>query len=146
MRKKLDKHGTLTSPLGLTDTPTANWRSWGRFMFRPMAITLCLCVLIFKPETAYSSPRPVMEMKLYALNKFNNWPEFECYNELIFRESRWNPNAKNGSHYGLAQMRNAKVKDLNWREQIQWHLRYLSHRYQGSACKALNHLKVRGWH
>lgn len=146
MRKILDTLGTLTSPLGLRRTPTANWRSWGRFMFRPMAITFFALGLIFNLEKAYAVSPQVMEMKLYAHNKLANWTQFECYNELIYRESRWNPKAKNGSHYGLGQMRNVKVKDLSWREQIEWHLRYLDHRYRGSACKALKHLKERGWH
>lgn len=115
-------------------------------MFRPMAITFFALGLIFNLEKAYAVSPQVMEMKLYAHNKLSNWTQFECYNELIYRESRWNPKAKNGSHYGLGQMRNIKVKYLSWREQIEWHLRYLSHRYEGSACKALHHLKVRGWH
>ncbi len=74
----------------------------------------------------------------YALN-FNEV-------ELIWRESRFNPLAVNGSHYGLAQMRNVKVKDLTPRAQVRWHMRYLDHRYDGSPCKALNHLKNKGWH
>lgn len=146
MRNKLDSLGTLTSPLGLTDTPTANSRSWGSYVYRPMAFIVCLCLLIFNLEKASASSRPVMEMKLYALNNLPNWEQFECYNELIHRESRWNPLARNGSHYGLGQMRNAKVAKLGWRDQIRWHLKYITNRYNGSACKALNHLLTWGWH
>lgn len=146
MLKTLDSLGTLTSPLGLRRTPTANWRSWGRYMFRPMAITFFVLSLILNANAANAATRPQMEMKLFALNALNNWEQFECYNELIFRESRWNPKSQNGSHYGLGQMRNEKVKKLGWRDQIRWHIRYLNHRYDGSPCKALKHLLERGWH
>ncbi len=146
MLKTLDSLGTLTSPLGLRRTPTANWRSWGRYMFRPMAITFFALSLILNTNAANAATRPQMEMKLFALNALKSWEDFECYNELIFRESRWNPKAKNGSHYGLGQMRNEKVKELGWQDQIRWHLKYIKHRYAGSPCKALNHLLERGWH
>ena len=85
-------------------------------------------------------------LKLYALNKMG-WDQFECYNWLIHSESRWNPLARNGSHYGLGQMRNPKVAGLSGREQIDWHWRYLKHRYpKGKACAALKHFDTKGWH
>jgi hypothetical protein len=80
------------------------------------------------------------------MNHLANLEESQCWVELIWKESSFNPKAINGSHYGLAQMRNSKVKDLSAREQVRWHMRYLDHRYQGSACKALKHLETRGWH
>ena len=72
--------------------------------------------------------------------------ESQCYVELIMRESSFNPRARNGSHYGLAQMRNVKVKDLSPRNQVRWHMKYIDHRYDGSPCAALKHLIKRGWH
>jgi hypothetical protein len=88
----------------------------------------------------------VMNLKLYAHNLLRDWDQFECYNWLIHKESRWNTNAINGSHYGLGQMRNAKVKHLSGRAQIRWHIRYINHRYDGDVCKALAHLEKRQWH
>jgi len=87
-----------------------------------------------------------MNLKLYALNLIGDWDQFECYNWLIIKESNWDVNAVNGSHYGLGQMRNAKVRYLDGRTQIRWHLRYLDHRYKGDSCRALRHLENRGWH
>jgi hypothetical protein len=86
-----------------------------------------------------------MNLKLYAYNQMS-WKQFECYNWLIYKESRWNPNARNGSHYGLAQMRSTWYRDLDPYKQIQAHIKYLSHRYAGDACKALAHLERKGWH
>ncbi len=86
-----------------------------------------------------------MNLKLYAYNQMS-WKQFECYNWLIHKESSWNPKARNGSHYGLGQMRSTWYRDLNPYEQIRAHLRYLGHRYNGDACLALSHLERKGWH
>jgi hypothetical protein len=85
-------------------------------------------------------------LKLYALKQIKNWDQFECYNWLIRQESNWDYKARLGSHYGLGQMRNAKVARLDGRAQIRWHLRYIEHRYQGDACKALKHFERKNWH
>ena len=86
-----------------------------------------------------------MNLKLYAYNQMS-WKQFECYNWLIYKESSWNPKARNGSHYGLGQMRSTWYRDLNPYQQIRAHLRYLGHRYNGDACLALSHLERKGWH
>jgi hypothetical protein len=86
-----------------------------------------------------------MNLKLYAYNQMS-WSQFECYNWLIHKESSWNPKARNGSHYGLGQMRSTWYRDLNPYQQIRAHLRYLGHRYKGDACLALSHLERKGWH
>jgi hypothetical protein len=85
-----------------------------------------------------------MNLKLYAYNKMD-WSEFQCYNWLIHKESRWNPKARNGSHYGLGQMRSTWYKNLSPKKQIDAHINYIRHRY-ADACDALNHLETRGWH
>jgi len=88
---------------------------------------------------------------LYAYNAFKTYDQFDCYNYLITRESRWNYKAKNGSHYGLAQMRNHKVLLLTPKEQIVWSMRYIGSRYgyvneEPNACMAAEHLDKYGWH
>jgi hypothetical protein len=85
-----------------------------------------------------------MNLKLYAYNQMS-WSQFECFNWLIHKESRWNPKARNGSHYGLGQMRSTWYKDLSPKKQIQASIKYIHHRY-GCACKALHHLETKGWH
>jgi hypothetical protein len=102
-------------------------------------------------SNAYPLKRHQQDWALVAMNHLGDLQEAQCWVELIWRESTFNPKAKNGSHYGLAQMRNVKVKNLKPRAQVRWHMRYLDHRYpnangKGSACKALNHLKAKGWH
>jgi hypothetical protein len=85
-----------------------------------------------------------MNLKLYAYNKLD-WSEFQCYNWLIHKESSWNPKARNGSHYGLGQMKSTWYKDLSAKKQIDVHINYIRHRYK-DACTALHHLETKGWH
>jgi hypothetical protein len=77
--------------------------------------------------------------------------EAKCIKLLIAKESAWNYKAVgnlSGTHkvYGLLQIKNPIAKDMNPMQQIQLHMRYLEHRYDGSACKAWSHFKDRGWH
>jgi hypothetical protein len=77
--------------------------------------------------------------------------EAKCIKLLISKESAWNHKAVgnlNGTHkvYGLLQIKNPIAKDMNPMQQIQLHMRYLEHRYDGSACKAWAHFKLRNWH
>ncbi len=109
---------------------------------RLMATTL-ITALITIINTSPS--KADMNLKLYAYNQMS-WKQFECYNWLIHKESSWNPKARNGSHYGLGQMRSTWYRDLNPYQQIRAHLRYLGHRYNGDACLALSHLERKGWH
>lgn len=147
MRKPLDKRVTLRPEPG----PKAAGGSsvWPAFCLRLIAsatvISLMFVLIFFLLPFSNADSYDPKELKHYAYKQMK-WQEFECYNWLIIGESRWNPYARNGSHYGLAQMRNSKVRRLNGYQQIDWHIRYLSHRYNGSACKALSHFERYGWH
>lgn len=107
-------------------------------------ITTALSALTIITITAIPS-KADMNLKLYAYNQMS-WKQFECYNWLIHKESSWNPKARNGSHYGLGQMRSTWYRDLSPKQQIKAHIRYLKHRYDGCACEALHHLERWGWH
>ena len=111
------------------------------FVFRLMTVTLIAAVLTNINTTPSKAD---MNLKLYAYNQMS-WKEFECFNWLIHYESRWNPKAKNGSHYGLGQMRSTWYRDLSPQGQIRATIKYISHRY-GDACKALHHFETKGWH
>lgn len=140
----LDSFGTIPALRG-TETPKAE-PPRGVFCLRLMALTLLVSLINIYPLNANETQKiTTWQLKLYAYNQMN-WQQMECYNWLIWLESRWNPKAINGSHYGLGQMRNKKVKYLNGYQQIDWHLRYLRHRYNGDACAALKHLEDKGWH
>ena len=81
----------------------------------------------------------------WAFIQLNNLDEFYCLDELYFRESRWNPKAQNGSHYGIPQGRSKYLQTVNGYKQVDWGLKYIKNRY-GTPCKALQHLKTKGYH
>jgi len=81
----------------------------------------------------------------WAFIQLNNLDEFYCLDELYFYESRWNPKAKNGSHYGIPQGRSIWLSKVNGFKQVEWGIKYNNNRY-GSMCKALEHYKLKGWH
>jgi hypothetical protein len=134
MLKIFDKCITITPKRGRVAGPSAKVRP---------AYCLSLMLLALQAISIQSS-QANMNLKLYAYNKMD-WSEFQCYNWLIHKESRWNPKARNGSHYGLGQMRSTWYRDLSPKKQIDVHYNYIRHRYK-DACDALNHFETRGWH
>ncbi len=85
-----------------------------------------------------------MNLKLYAINKIQDWDQSLCFIEVIHRESSWRYWISNGSHHGLGQMRSTWYKDLSPRRQIDASIAYYLHRY-GSMCGALSHWQKKGW-
>jgi len=84
--------------------------------------------------------------KQYAFIQLNHsFTEFYCLDELYHHESRWNPSARNGSHYGIPQGRSKYLAKVDGFKQVDWGIKYNYARY-GSMCKALNHFKTKGWH
>lgn len=142
----LDSTATLSPKRGRRASPSAEVE--GGYCLRLMATALIALSIILIPidAKAYSLKREQIDWALVAMNHLGTLEEAQCWVALIWAESRFDPDARNGSHYGLAQMRNPKVKTLTPRAQVRWHMRYLDHRYHGSACKALTHLERWGWH
>jgi hypothetical protein len=140
MRKILDKGFTLRTEGGARRQPVG--RVLGRpIVFRLMTLTLAAAVLTNINTTPSKAD---MNLKLYAYNLLT-WREFQCFNWLIHYESRWNPKARNGSHYGLGQMRSTWYRDLSPQAQIKASIKYIHHRYKDS-CDALTHFERKGWH
>jgi hypothetical protein len=83
--------------------------------------------------------------KQYILIELNNFTEAYCLIELYHNESRFNPAARNGSHYGIPQGRSKYLSRVDGTKQIDWGIKYNLNRY-GSMCKALEHYKIKGWH
>jgi hypothetical protein len=142
-RNGLDDHATLSLLTGGVGA-----RAGAVAMGRALFITLLAFFISFQfsLKDSHAWKNHSMNLKLYAHNEIKDWTEFECYVELIHRESSWNYKSRNGSHYGLAQMRSTWYRDLSPRKQIKAHIKYIEHRYQGSPCKALRHLISVGWH
>ena len=104
-----------------------------------------LAVLFVVGTTPAKAATDIDNLKLYAHSRIINYEQFKCFNALITRESHWNVKAKNGSHYGLGQMRNAKYGRLDGFTQVDWSIRYITKRY-GSMCNSWRFFKSNGYH
>ena len=143
MRKKVDKSITLPASRGAEAALRGVFRVG---LCLSVTLSLALNPILITNSNAYPLKREQQDWALVAMNHLGDLQEAQCWVELIWRESSFNPRAKNGSHYGLAQMRSAWYRDLKPRAQVRAHMKYLDHRYNGSACKALTHLLKRGFH
>ena len=139
----LDKRATLPRKRG--PKAARRWSVRGGLCLS-LVLGLFSNSILVTDVNAYGLNRQQQDWALVAMNHLGELEEAQCWVRLIWQESRFNPNARNGSHYGLAQMRNDIVRTLTPRQQVRMHMRYLDHRYNGSACKAEQHLIKKGWH
>ena len=102
-------------------------------MGKVYAITALLSITSITNATATSYS--IDHLKLYSHSRIIDYKEFQCFNKIITKESRWSYTARNGSHYGLGQMRSKHYRDLDPFRQIDATLRYVTIRYQ-TPCKA----------
>jgi hypothetical protein len=107
-----------------------------------------LCLL--STQTAEAQLDAIKSIKLLA-NKQLTDQQYDCHNEIIYRESRFKIDAVNGSHHGYYQLKIKAVKGKPYDYQFWMYWYYVSHRYgvtqydEPNYCKALHHLKTRGW-
>ena len=83
-------------------------------------------------------------LKLYAHSRLLDYKEFQCFNKIITKESRWSYTARNGSHYGLGQMKSKHYRDLDPFRQLDATIRYVTIRYQ-TPCKAWAFHQKNNW-
>jgi hypothetical protein len=106
-------------------------------------------------ETAMANNMPNKSLKELA-NKQLTDTQYKCHNEIIFRESSWRIDAignKTGRKqtHGYYQIKSDAVKDKPYDYQFYMFWYYVSSRYgltqydEPNYCKALHHLKTRGW-
>ena len=117
---------------------------------RCLVVLGVLCVIGITPAYATKDVKQttsIDSLKLYAHSRIVNYKQFQCFNQLITKESNWRVEAinPNGNHFGLGQMRNTKYRDLDGYRMIDWSLRYIKARH-GSSCNAYRHWEKLGWH
>ena len=114
---------------------------------RRLAVVGILClflssmVLQMQPAQANEAD----QYKLYAHSRLINWKQTHCLIAIINKESRWNPNARNGSHYGLGQMRSQHYRNLDPYRQMDSTISYIKVRY-GSMCNAWRFHQKKGYY
>ena len=103
-----------------------------------------LCLISIETSEAQNMP-----LKALADKQLTD-KQYHCHNEIVYRESRWKIDAVNGSHHGYYQMRSKSMQNKPYDYQFYIYWYYVSKRYGldyeiPDYCKALHHLKTRGW-
>ena len=133
----LNKHVILNHKAGPPRARPGRCRVWATLL-------LITFNFVFVKDYSVAQDR-TNHYRQWAFIQLNNLEEFYCLDYLYYRESRWNPNARNGSHYGIPQGRSKYLAKVDGTKQIDWGIKYNLNRY-GSMCKALEHYKLKGWH
>jgi hypothetical protein len=118
-------------------------------LVRSVALVIGILLSIASADRLEAQNQPTKSIKALA-NKQLTDKQYQCHNEIIYRESRFNIDAVNGSHYGYYQMRSKSMqgKPYDYQFYIYWY--YVSKRYGldheiPDYCAALHHLKTKGW-
>ena len=100
---------------------------------RSLVLLGALCIVSTTPAEANTKAD---YYKLYAHSRIVDFKEFQCFVFIINKENRsWDVKAKNGSHYGLGQMRSEHYRNLDGYRQIDATIKYAVKRYK-SLCNA----------
>jgi hypothetical protein len=119
---------------------------------RGLAVVIGLSLSIASIDRSEASIVPNKKLRELANYQLTD-KQYQCHNEIVHRESSWNINAVNGSHYGYYQLRVKAVKGKPYDYQFYMYWYYVSSRYSFDVtnpeipdyCKALHHLKTKGW-
>ena len=109
---------------------------------RCLVLLGALCIVGTTPAEANQN---IDQYKLYTHSRIINYEQYICLSKIIYKESRWNHLAVNGSHYGLGQMKSKHYRNLDAYRQIDGTILYIKGRY-GSMCKAWEFHKVKGYY
>jgi hypothetical protein len=141
----LDGSGTLTARAlkGAHSGPLTR-------IARGVAIVIGITLSIPMSVADSGSIPPYTDLKSLAKYQLT-YKQFKCHNQIVFRESTWRADARNGSHYGYYQIRNTRLIGKPYDYQFYFYHKYVSHRYgiteydEPDYCVALNHLITKGW-
>jgi hypothetical protein len=134
-----DSDGTLSTQnaSGVQSDPVSRV---GRSVLVAIGITLFAA-----PSAAAPDEVKQLTIKEYAAILVDDDKQMSCLGKLYGKESAWNPDAVNGSHYGIPQGRSIYLKTALPEQQIMWGLKYIDIRY-GSPCKAWEFFQRNNYH
>ena len=119
---------------------------------RELAVAIGILLSIASMPNSQASIVPNKALKQLANYQLTD-KQYHCHNEIVHRESSWDINAVNGSHHGYYQMKIEAMKGKPYDYQFYTYWYYVASRYSfdkenpdiPNYCKALKHLKARGW-
>ena len=122
---------------------------------RVVALAIGISLSIATPLDAQASKKQIEYAKQLAKEQLTDKQEL-CHHEIVFRESTWNYRAVGNiggtkQAYGLYQMKVKSLRKANTITQFWMYHTYVGRRYgwtdygDPNYCKALHHLKTKGW-
>ena len=120
-----------------------------------VAIAIGISLSMATPLDARANDLVIKEVKYLAKTTLTH-KQYLCHNEIVYRESRWNHRAVGNiggtkQAHGLYQMKVESLKNGSTVKQFWMYWTYVMHRYgvtqydEPDYCKALHHLKTKGW-
>jgi hypothetical protein len=104
------------------------------------------------PSSAESVNNHTFSSKDYIRSLLSK-DESRCLIKLYGKESAFNTKAignlsspSKSYVYGIPQLKNPLIKDMNAYNQIDYGIKYIEHRYHGDTCAAYEHWVKKGWH
>ena len=141
----LTAHATLNKHVILNHKAEPPTAGLGRCRVWATLLLIAFNFIFVKDYSVAADNYKPIHYKQYILIQLNDIEEAYCLIDLYTAESRLNPKARNGSHYGIPQGRSKYLSRVDGTKQIDWGIKYNLNRY-GSMCKALQHFKIKGWH
>ena len=112
---------------------------------RQSLLLIATLIALQGANTAHAATTNTDSLRLYAHSRIVNFEQFLCFNKIITKESNWRVHAKNGSHFGLGQMRSQWYRNLDGFRQVDATLRYVTNRYQ-TPCNAWAFHQRNNWY
>jgi hypothetical protein len=145
----LDASGTLTARAFKGSERAASR------IARSVAIVIGIALSIVQSPIAQGSIDATKSIKRLANYQLTD-KQYKCHNEIIYRESRWNSKAIGNiggtkQAFGLYQLKINSLRNAHPELQFWKYWEYVTHRYgitqydEPDYCKALNHLRTKGW-
>ena len=112
-----------------------------------VAVVIGISLSIAEASSSETSVVPLKSLAAYQLTD----KQYQCHNEIVYRESRWKIDAVNGSHHGYYQIKSNHIKGKPYDVQFWAYWYYVAKRYgvtqydEPNYCNALHHLKTKGW-
>ena len=140
LRGVLPLSGTLS-----TQSPSRAHRDPLRRVGR--GVLVAIGISLFSPAYAVApvDEKQYVSIKEYAAILVDDKDQMICLSKLYGKESAWQSDAVNGSHYGIPQGRSEYLRTASPEQQIQWGLKYIDNRY-GSPCKAWEFFQRNNYH
>ena len=149
------RHAQVIHMLDMAGTLTARAHQGLRASLKGVACLVAFVIgisLSIGATPADSAPHKTIDPKTYIRFNYND-KQALCLIRLYGKESAFNTKAIGNLDsptksyvYGIPQLKNAIIKDMDAIGQLNYGFKYLKHRYSNQPCRAWEHWQKRGWH